>query len=103
MLLCLCGCSLWHQLTIFVIRVLALGANPCASSRLCCTGYKKKGDSGKTPDNKETGTTSAAVFFHGTNRFAALAPNVLIETKYGRANDECAKATALSVSSFPEV
>ena len=60
----------------------------------------------KGPDNTDTGITSAA-FFLRIFRLSALAPNVSIEPKFGRADmsslvhsRECAKATALFVSSF---
>ena len=64
---------------------------------------RKKTDIAKTPDNKDTGITSAAVFFTRTFRSSVLS----IEPKFGRADmsslvhsRECAKATALLVFSF---
>ena len=61
----------------------------------------------KRPDNKDNGSSSAAIFFPRTFHFSALAPNVSIEPKFGRPDMsslvhscECTTATALFVSSF---
>ena len=61
----------------------------------------------KSPDNKDIGSTPGAVFFTRTFLLSPLAPTVSIEPKFGRADmssfvhsRECAKATALFVSSF---
>ena len=61
----------------------------------------------KSPNNKDTGSTSAAVFCTRTFCVSPLAPNVPIEANFSRAcmsflvhSRECAEATALFVSSF---
>ena len=61
---------------------------------------------GETPNNEDTGTTSAAGLFPEDIRFSALAPNVLIEPKFGGADmsslvhsRKSANAIALSASS----
>ena len=68
------------------------------------TNHKKK-----NPDNKDTRTTVRLPPFTSlrTFRWSARAPNVPIEPKFGMTvmsslvhSRECAKATALSVTSF---
>ena len=69
---------------------------------------RKKSDIAKSPDNKANGSTSVCRrFLVRTFRFSALAPNVSMEPKFASPDmsslvhsRECAKATALFVSSF---
>ena len=58
---------------------------------------QKKNAIAKTPDHKDTGTTSAFVFVLGAFGFSALAPNVPIEPKLGRAGMNSLLCTPVSV------